>query len=284
MSPTQEHEFLIELVRQRPSLAAKLLTEMGVSVPDFDEARLECPDFTECVPTEYRADAVVVLANGKPTAGIVLEVQRKYKKQKHWTWPLYLATLRARIKGPCILLVFCPNRREASLCARAIEMGHPGWTLCPIVIGPDQVPMITDLVRAIAEPELTVLSAIVHGQSEEGFKVLQTFFDSQEHLPEELRGYSDLVLSVLPELVIKNFMEITMAMGTYQPRSKWVREWMDQGRAEEASKVVLRILSNRRIPVSDEAEVRISECAELDVLETWIDKAITVTSADELFG
>ncbi|NUP78619.1 MAG: hypothetical protein HOV96_13850, partial [Nonomuraea sp.] len=88
MSPTLEHEFLLELVRQRPSLVATLLTEVGIPVPDFDEARLESPDFTDCIPTEFRADSVVVLANGKPLAGVVLEVQRKYKEEKHWSWPV----------------------------------------------------------------------------------------------------------------------------------------------------------------------------------------------------
>ncbi|MFF0774465.1 hypothetical protein ACFYUK_36640 [Nonomuraea wenchangensis] len=111
MSPTQEHEFLLELVRNRPSLVATLLTEMGVPVPAFDEARLESPDFTDCVPTEYRADSVVVLADGKPLSGIVLEVQRAYRDEKTWSWPVYLATLRARLK--------CPPSRSSPLSTRS---------------------------------------------------------------------------------------------------------------------------------------------------------------------
>lgn len=288
MSPTVEHEFLIELVRQRPSLVATLLAEMGIPVPKFDEARLESPDFTECTPTEYRADAVVVLADGKPLAGVVLEVQRRYREEKQWSWPVYLATLRKRIKGPCLLLVFCPDRNEALKCARAIEMGHPGWTLVPIVIGPDQIPKVTDLIQAITQPELATLSAIVHGESEEGPKVLQTFFDSLQHLSGEADSYADLVLAMLPAVAIAKFMEFTMVLGTrHEPRSTWVRRWLAEaeaeGQAKGEAKAVLRVLRKRGIPVSDEAADRILECGDVDVLETWIDKAVTVSSLEELF-
>lgn len=45
--------------------------------------------------------------------------------------------------------------------------------------------MITDIARAIAEPELTALSAVVHGDGDEGLKVLQVLHDSQQHLSQE---------------------------------------------------------------------------------------------------
>ena len=291
MAPTLEHEFLIELVRHRPSLVTTLLTEMGVPVPEFDEARLESPDFTECTPTEYRADAVVVLANGKPLAGIVLEVQRRHREEKQWSWPVYLATLRKRIKGPCLLLVFCPDSNEARKCASAIEMGHPGWTLIPIVIGPNEIPKITDIVRAIAEPELATLSAIVHGQTEEGFKVLQTFFDALEQQPEEVKDYADLVISMLPGIVFNTFMEFNMAMGTREPRSQLVRHWVNKGRAEGwaeglvegKTEAVLQILQARDVLLYDQAVTRISECTDPDIIEGWIKKALTVEKVEELF-
>ncbi|MEV4367197.1 hypothetical protein AB0J71_09010 [Nonomuraea sp. NPDC049637] len=297
MSPTLEHEFLLELVRQRPSLVATLLTEAGVPVPRFDEARLESPDFTACQPTEFRADAVVVLTDGKPLAGVVVEVQRRYREEKTWSWPVYLATLRARIKGPCLLLVFCPDRKEARKCARAIDMGHPGWTLHPIVIGPDQIPKVTDLLQAIAEPELATLSAIVHGnEGEEGLKILQTFVDSLEHLPREHEIYVDLVLTMLPDVAVKKFLEFTMAMGTREPKSKWVRHWVAESKAEGISegeargeargeaKAVLRILEARGITVPEEAAERIGQCTDLDLLESWIDRALTVEAVEELFN
>src|ERR1700754_963580 len=108
--PTQQHEYLLEIVQQRPSLVATLLAEKGVTVPAFKEARLDPCDMSERIPTEYRADSVVVMVDKKPVSAVVLEVQRQYDHEKFWSWPVYLATLRGRVKCPCMLLVFCPSR------------------------------------------------------------------------------------------------------------------------------------------------------------------------------
>ncbi|MEV5889928.1 hypothetical protein [Nonomuraea fuscirosea] len=48
MSPTLGHEYLIEFVRNRPSLVTTLLAEVGIAVPSFDQARLGTCDFTDC--------------------------------------------------------------------------------------------------------------------------------------------------------------------------------------------------------------------------------------------
>ncbi|WP_067467751.1 hypothetical protein [Nocardia amamiensis] len=75
--PTVLHEVIIDLFRQRPRLAADLLAlVMDSPLPEFDHARLESGDFPDIDPTEYRADAVVVLANGTdPALGVIIEVQ-----------------------------------------------------------------------------------------------------------------------------------------------------------------------------------------------------------------
>ncbi|SDH80816.1 hypothetical protein [Nonomuraea jiangxiensis] len=286
--PTQQHEYLLELVQQRPSLVATLLAEKGVTVPAYQEARLDSCDMTERVPTEYRADSVVVMVDKNPVSAVVLEVQREYDHRKTWSWPVYLATLRGRVKCPCILLVFCPSRTEATKCAQPIDMGHPGWTLHPIVLGPDEVPMVTEVDRAIANPELMALSAIVHGAGDDGAKVLQVMHDAHEHLSEEQQSYSDLVLDLLPKDAVNKFKEIQMAIvREYKTsrgyRSSLVRSWVAAGVAEGEAMAILRILSKRGIPVPIEVQERILDCIDSEVLETWIDRALDVSSVDELF-
>src|SRR5215831_16268102 len=95
--PSSAHEALIELFRSRPELAAELLTEtLGLTLPDYDQARLDSGDFTNLVPTEYRADAVIVLAAAdRPRLAVVVEVQLRRDPGKLWSWPVYLTTLRA---------------------------------------------------------------------------------------------------------------------------------------------------------------------------------------------
>jgi hypothetical protein len=289
--PTQEHELLIELVHHRPSLVATLLAETGVTVPAYKEARLESCDLSDRIPTEYRADSVVVMVDDKPVSAVIVEVQRKYDKRKHWSWPVYLATLRARVKCPCILLVFCPDSLEARKCAAPIDMGHPGWTLHPIILGPDQVPMITDIARAIADPELTALSAVVHGAGDQGLKVLQVLHDSHAHIREEQRSYSDLVLALLPESVVTTFKEVSVAV-VDEIKHPWVRGWIAhgvaigeaKGEARGEARAVLILLDNRGIPVSREAEERILTCTDQELLASWIVKAAAAESVEELFG
>jgi hypothetical protein len=60
--PSMAHEILVDLFRNRPSLAAEILVEvLGVSLPPYTQARLASTELNEVQPAEYRADAVVVL-------------------------------------------------------------------------------------------------------------------------------------------------------------------------------------------------------------------------------
>jgi hypothetical protein len=60
--PSMAHEILVDLFKNRPSLAAEILVEvLGFSLPDYTEARIASADLTEIQPAEYRADIVVIL-------------------------------------------------------------------------------------------------------------------------------------------------------------------------------------------------------------------------------
>jgi hypothetical protein len=104
--PSQLHEVLVELFRNRPLLAPELLRDaLHAELPKFTEARIDSADLTDVQPTEYRADLVVLLLDGKPVFGIVIEVQLSPKDRKRFVWPAYVATLRARLECPVCLLV-----------------------------------------------------------------------------------------------------------------------------------------------------------------------------------
>ncbi len=58
------HEVLVELFRQRPTLAPELLTgALGTRLPGYDGARVESAELTDLNSAEYRADNVVVLTD-----------------------------------------------------------------------------------------------------------------------------------------------------------------------------------------------------------------------------
>ena len=93
--PSLLHEGIVALVREKPELAADLLRELlGVAVPQFTEARLAETSLNELVPTEYRADAVVLLVDDTPVFGIIVEAQLGIDADKPFTWPMYAVSAR----------------------------------------------------------------------------------------------------------------------------------------------------------------------------------------------
>jgi hypothetical protein len=157
--PSQMHEVLIEMVRERPAMVADLLAgPLGVQVPPFEKALLSSSDLTEIAPTEYRADGVVTLQDADgPALAVVLEVQLRVDPRKRETWPVYFATVHARLRCAVSLLVLCPDRLTANWCAEPIRIGDPGMVLTPVVLGPHKVPVVADIEQARAVPELAVL-------------------------------------------------------------------------------------------------------------------------------
>jgi hypothetical protein len=101
---------------------------------------------------------VVLLVDGRPVLGVVLELQLRTKKRKRFTWPLYVTGLRARLECNCCVLVVTADPTVARWAAEPIELG-PGGKLQPLVLGPDAVPVIADVEQARRAPELAVLSA-----------------------------------------------------------------------------------------------------------------------------
>jgi len=175
-------------------LAAELLAGvLGVDLPSYEQVRVAPGECTDLTPTEYRADAVVVLsAAGRPVLAVVVEVQLGRDGDKWWSWPVYLATLRARLRCPAVLLVVCVEAATASWCASPIELGHLGLRLVPLVLGPDRVPVVTEVADAGRAPALAVLSAMAHGGRPEGAGVLDALLGALEAVDERRATlYSD---------------------------------------------------------------------------------------------
>jgi hypothetical protein len=104
--PSQLHEALLLLFRNRPQLAPELLRDaLGIVLPRYSETRIESADLSDIQPAAYRADLVILLYEGEPVLGIVVEVQLGPDEGKWLSWPVYATGLRARIRCPVCLLV-----------------------------------------------------------------------------------------------------------------------------------------------------------------------------------
>jgi len=160
--PSMAHEILVDLFKNRPSLAAEILVEvLGLSLPAYTEARVTSADLTEIQPAEYRADVVVLLLAGDtPARVVIVEVQLAIAPRKRFSWPAYVTVARAVHGCPASLLVVAPDPAVAEWCAEPIEIGIPGFDLRPPVLRRTAVTVVTDLEEAARRPELRVLSAL----------------------------------------------------------------------------------------------------------------------------
>jgi hypothetical protein len=281
--PSMAHEILVDLFKNRPSLAAEILSEVrGVSLPAYTESRLTSTDLTEIQPAEYRADVVVLLLDRDISVRVIIvEVQLAIDPRKRFTWPAYVAGARAIQGCPADLLVVAPDPMVARWCAEPIEIGVPGFVLHPPVLHRGAVPVVTDRAEAARRPELGVLSAMAHGETEQGATIAAALLPIILELDNnKARLYYDLVYNSLNEAA-RRALEAMMKGYEYQSdfAKKYVAEGRAEGRAEEAARALLTVLRVRGLAVPDAVRERILAQRDPEKLERWLEKAVVAASA-----
>ncbi|HIY42913.1 MAG TPA: hypothetical protein H9836_17545, partial [Candidatus Nocardiopsis merdipullorum] len=230
--PSREHEIPLRIVQNQPALAPVLLKEaLDFEVPQYTEAVLTSSVLTNCDPKEWNSDGAVLLRrDGQDVLAVVIERQTGRDGEKRYSWPAYLATLYGRLKCPAVLVVLCPTDSVAQWCAEPIGTGHPGFVLRPLVIGPSGTPVVTDPARARQLPELAVLSAYSHGDTEP--RTLWAVVEALDATSAEHRTfYYDYVLAGLGEAA-REKLEGMMAANTYEWQSDFARKYVGIGREE----------------------------------------------------
>jgi hypothetical protein len=178
-----------------------------------------------------------------------------------------------------VLLVISPKTGVAGWARKPIPLGHPGLVLQPLVLGPEEVPVLTD-AQAAPAPELAVLSAAVHGPGPDGPKVFEAFLDCMKTVDaERAQGLMDEVLAVLPRAA-RNLLEGMMKTETGEYKSELFRQVVHESQAD----FVLAMLSSRGVAVPDDARTRIVECPDRDQLVEWGKRAATADSIEDVFG
>jgi hypothetical protein len=276
------HEILVDLFKNRPSLAAEILAEvLDVSLPPYTEARLASTDLTEIQPAEYRADVVVVLLDrDTPVRVVIVEVQLAVDSKKRFSWPAYVTVSRAIHGCPADLLVVAPDPALAAWCAEPIEIGVPGFVLRPPVLRRTAVPVVTDPDEAARRPELGVLSAMAHGETEQGATIASAVLPAIQKLDDDrTRLYLDLVYNSLNQAA-RRALEVMMKGYEYQSdfAKKYVAQGRAEGRAEEAARNLLTVLRARGFAVPDAVRERILAQKDLERLERWLEKAVVAPS------
>ena len=288
--PTKEHDVLAELFRWRPELAADLVSDLGVALPDVRGAVPCSESFTDLKTSEYTGDSTVLLELDAGMFGVVVEIQRARDDDKPWTWPLYLATFRARQRCPAVLLVIAPDPKVAEWCATPIETGHPGHTLTPMVLQPGSC-------ARYDRPE-GIRRGPAHGNAvddvpwhrPEGMKVLHAASVGTDIIAETdrriARRYIDCALAVLPEAARKTLETIMQTESDFYSETFRGAEakGRSEGKTEGEVRSLLTILDARGIALTDEQRTLINDTTDLERLQGWMRRAATSDSADQVFA
>ncbi len=152
------HEALVELFRASPSLAVDLCREsLGQALSANVTVERAEPEIGEFRLDEYQTDNVlhIVDGEGKLVTAFVVELQLSCDPDKHYSWPVQLSAVYARLQCPVALVVLTLDEAVAEWCRQPIDLGF-GWSfMAPVVIGPRA---IADLIfvspRDVAPPTL----------------------------------------------------------------------------------------------------------------------------------
>ncbi|QFG25166.1 hypothetical protein [Actinomadura sp. WMMB 499] len=292
---TAQHEAPIQIIRDNPDVVAQLLRAVcPVELPDDVLIRSISEEFTQIAPTAYRADNVVEVCEGgssKPSIAIIAETQRDVDDGKRYSWPLYLTALHGKARCPCYLIVLCPRRTVADWARKSIAIGHPGFALAPLVIGPGTGPLVTTTAQAAQAPELAIVATLanVASHDRDAMEITHAALATLENAGHENADmYTDMVLaglskaarSILEELVTTGTAEYKFK-SDFVLRNQAIGEMRGEVRGE--AKSVLKILAARGVTVSDEVRERVLACEDEERLDVWLMRAGSVESADDLF-
>lgn len=270
--PTLVHEAPLAVLREVPGLVPALLRDaLGIEVPAFATVDLDDAALTQAVPAELRADLVVQLRGDAPARdpvmGIVVEIQRQRDDRKRYSWPLYLAALRARLRCPTCLIVITADDGTARWAATPIDDLQPRSRLVPLVLGPDRMPRLTR-VEAVRDPWLAVLSALVHGDRAEGTDTLVAAIDALAALPDDqsVICYHLLRSSLtrMPREALEKLMQLHIAPGSELDRA--IREDYER----HGARVFALRLMDRFGALEPEFRRRVLEQDDIDVLQALV--------------
>ena len=287
--PSSAHAILVELFRARPSLAAALLRRVGLRIPDDLTAEVSESTFPISM-ADTHADAVVVLrgADGQPRLVVVLEVQLAIDGDKPRRWLTYHVAAEERHKCLAVVLVVAPEARVARWARKRHAVGPKG-RFAPLVLGPDKVPRIADLAETERSAELAVLSLLAHRRHADRADLRLAALALAAEASDRGSLYFDL-LQVTFGKALTRAVEDLMLNG--EPLSDWAKAHYRQGRAEGKSEgkaegkaeSVLAILSARGLTLSPEERRAILASTDLEHLDRWIARALTVQSVAELLS
>jgi hypothetical protein len=277
------HEALHRVFRESPNLfTATIHRVFEVDFPEIVESEVIDTDLTETRPMERRPDTVLKAQTSAGPQLLVVEAQNREEPSKIRSWAYYLSFLENRYRIPATLMIVTPSEATARWARRPLRLGLPGFPsmeLYPFVVGPDNIPFITEVEEAIEDVDFAVLSTLTHRLNPDIEKALTPLAAALDTLePERSAIWADLT-EVGLEGCAQDFWRQIMQTMQYEFGSQLALETT----VKERIRLILKFLDMRGIPVTDAERRRIEACTDLEMLEAWVMRAPSVQSVDELF-
>jgi hypothetical protein len=300
------HEALHRIFQEDTSLFTRTFQRLGVALPTPRTVSVLSPDLTEIRPMERRADTVLFAEGTEETDDeiVIVESQSRPEPKKRRSWPYYVAYLHDKYDCDVTLLVVCPSKSTAKWAQRTIKIGPKGkpcMVVRPLVLGPDNVPAITSLAEAREDVVYTVLSALTHSRSKRAAAILEVLAAALDTIDTDSAGFLAEFTGVgLGGTAAKEVWRTLMSAQNYRYQSEFACQLREEGRAEGREEgreegraegraegealSVLHVLERRGIHVPSAVRDQILSCTDTTVLEGWLDRALTITSIEDLFG
>ncbi|WP_406451212.1 hypothetical protein OG782_15255 [Streptomyces sp. NBC_00876] len=291
------HEAMHRIFQEYPGLFSRVSELLGVPIAAPTSVSVMPTDLTEHRPVERRVDTLLRLdVEGDESFLLAVEAQGKKDEDKPASWAYYLSYLYTKYRVPPLLLVVCQDRATAEWASRPVPIGPRQWpalTLRPLVAGPHNMPVITNVAEARKDLVLTTLAAITHAADPDIGAILKT-------LSTALRDAPEIIADPLVELTAqglgnrpaaqqwRNLVAVDLSFYksaiSEEIRDEGRSEGRSEGRAEGVAQGILLFLARAGIDVSDEARERITTCGDVDTLNRWLLRAPAAKSVEDVFA
>ncbi|MGV9667192.1 hypothetical protein [Nocardia niigatensis] len=289
---SSKHEAMHRLFRSHPEVFGRAFETLGLPFPGPREVALLPNDLTEIDPIERRVDTLLRLDTDEGSFLLLVEAQGKDDRNKPSSWAYYLSHVHAKYQLPPVLLVVCQDTSTARWAEGPLTIGPRQWTslvVRPLVLGPHNVPAVSDPCIAAGDIPLAALSAITHANDAGIGAILKALATALQSIDED----DALIFAELTELGLgkspaaqtwRQLMTVDLSFFRSETSQRLRAEGRVEGRVQTLIDAILRSLRARGIEVSQDARQRIESCRELDTLDAWFDRSLTASSIAEILG
>lgn len=171
------HEGLHQICQKDPAGFTRTLQRvLHIPIPEPRDFAVLNADLTEIEPVERRVDTLLRAETDAGSYLLVVESQGKRDEDKRSSWAYYLSHLYAKYRWEPVLIVLTQSVATARWASRPIRLGLPGWhslSVRPLVLSPENVPLIADEEQARQDVFLAAFSAMTHGKGPDAAAILK---------------------------------------------------------------------------------------------------------------